>query len=56
MRNLKKYIFIGMTALLATSCFDFLDTAPKAALSPVSTWKTQDDADKFLGTWDLGTI
>ena len=48
MRNLKKYIFIGMTALLATSCSDFLDTAPKDALSPVSTWQTQDDADKFL--------
>ena len=48
MRNLKKYIFIGMTALLATSCSDFLDTAPKDALSPVSTWKTQEDADKFL--------
>lgn len=41
MRNLKKYIFIGMTALLATSCSDFLDTAPKDALSPVSTWQTQ---------------
>ena len=48
MRNLKKYIFIGMTALLATSCSDFLDTAPKDALSPVSTWQTQEDADKFL--------
>ena len=48
MRNLKKYIFIGMTALLATSCSDFLDTAPKDALSPSSTWQTQEDADKFL--------
>ena len=48
MRNLKKYIFIGMTALLATSCSDFLDTAPKDALSPTSTWQTQEDADKFL--------
>lgn len=48
MRNLKKYIFIGMTALLATSCSDFLDTTPKDALSPSTTWKSQDDADKFL--------
>mgnify|MGYP006873675160 CR=1 FL=1 len=33
---------------MATSCSDFLDTAPKDALSPVSTWQTQEDADKFL--------
>ena len=26
----------------------YLDTAPKDALSPVSTWQTQEDADKFL--------
>ncbi len=37
-----------MTALMATSCSDFLDTAPKDALSPSTTWKSQDDADKFL--------
>ena len=30
MRNLKKYIFIGMTALLATSCSDFLDKIGRA--------------------------
>ncbi len=48
MRHLKKYIFIGMAALLTTSCSDFLDTAPKDALSPATTWKSQDDADKFL--------
>ncbi len=48
MRHLKKYIFIGMAALLTTSCSDFLDTNPKDALSPATTWKSQDDADKFL--------
>lgn len=48
MRKIKKYIFIGMTALMATSCSDFLDTAPKDALSPSTTWKSQEDADKFL--------
>lgn len=53
MRNLKKYIYIGMTALLATSCSDFLDTNPKDALSPSTTWQSQDDAEKFLvGCYD----
>ncbi len=42
-----------MTALLATSCSDFLDTNPKDALSPATTWQTQDDAEKFLvGCYD----
>lgn len=42
-----------MTALLATSCSDFLDTAPKDALSPSTTWQSQDDAEKFLvGCYD----
>ena len=53
MRNLRKFIYIGMTALLATSCSDFLDTNPKDALSPATTWQTQDDAEKFLvGCYD----
>lgn len=53
MRNLKKYIYIGMTALLATSCSDFLETNPKDALSPATTWQNQDDAEKFLvGCYD----
>ncbi len=42
MRNLKKYIFIGMTALLGYLMLRFPDTAPKDALSPVSTWQTQE--------------
>lgn len=42
-----------MTALLATSCSDFLDTNPKDALSPATTWQSQDDAEKFLvGCYD----
>lgn len=49
MIHFKKYIFVGMAALLGTtSCSDFLDTAPKDALSPSTTWKSQDDAEKFL--------
>ena len=34
--------------LLVTSCSDFLDTYPKDALSPSTTWHTEDDAEKFL--------
>lgn len=53
MRNLKKYIYIGMTALLVTSCSDFLDTTPKDAISPTTTWQSQEDAEKFLvGCYD----
>ncbi len=37
----------------ATSCDDFLDTVPGDALSPSTTWKTEDDARKFLvGCYD----
>lgn len=36
-----------------TSCSDFLDTLPHDALSPATTWKTEDDAQKFLiGCYD----
>ena len=36
-----------------TSCSDFLDTVPHDALSPSTTWKTEDDAQKFLvGCYD----
>ena len=42
----------GMT-LAGTSCSDFLDTVPKDALSPATTWKTEADAEKFLiGCYD----
>lgn len=53
MIRLKKYALIVMTALMATSCSDFLDTTPNDALSPTTTWKTQTDAEKFLvGLYD----
>lgn len=35
-------------AMMATSCSDFLDTAPLDALSPSTTWKTEEDAQKFV--------
>lgn len=39
--------------MMATSCSDFLETTPKDALSPSTTWQTQDDASKFLtGCYD----
>lgn len=39
--------------LFAASCSDFLDTVPADALSPQTTWKTEDDANKFaVGCYD----
>lgn len=50
---------LGVTALLAVSCSDFLDTTPQDALSPSNTWKTEADAQKFLigcyDGWEDGT-
>lgn len=47
MKYLKQYMIIG-AAMIITSCSDFLDTAPLDALSPATTWKTEDDAQKFV--------
>ena len=51
MRNL---IYITAVAiLLGTSCADFLDTIPRDALSPNTTWQTEQDAENFLvGCYD----
>lgn len=44
---------IGTASLMTVSCEDFLDTAPYDALSPVTTWKTEQDAQKFaIGCYD----
>lgn len=52
MKRLLVYMLAGL-ALTATSCSDFLDTVPNDALSPSTTWKTEDDAAKFLiGCYD----
>lgn len=48
MIRLKSYIIIGVAAMMATSCSDFLDTTPYDALSPSTTWKTEEDAQKFV--------
>ena len=48
MRHLKNYIFAGLAALMTTSCSDFLETAPKDAMTPATAWQTQSDAEKFL--------
>ncbi|GHT04980.1 membrane protein [Bacteroidia bacterium] len=45
---MKKYIYSLALLLLCGSCSDFLDTVPKDALSPTTTWQTEDDAEKFL--------
>lgn len=51
--RLKHYIILGAVTLLGVSCSDFLDTTPLDALSPNTTWKTEDDARKFaVGCYD----
>lgn len=61
MKQIKQYIMIGAAALMTASCSDFLDTAPLDALSPSTTWKTEQDAQKFAvgcysGWEDGGTL
>jgi len=60
MKRLSTYLLAG-AALLSVSCSDFLDTAPKDALSPSTTWKTETDAESFVvgcynGLFDPGSI
>ena len=53
MKRLFLYMLTGMSLMGVTSCSDFLDTVPHDALSPSTTWKTEDDAQKFLvGCYD----
>lgn len=47
MKRIKQYIMFGAAALMTASCSDFLDTTPYDALSPSTTWKTEQDAEKF---------
>lgn len=43
----------GVWGILISSCSGFLDTAPNDALDPSNTWKTEQDAEKFLvGCYD----
>ena len=52
MKRLLAYMLIGIP-LMGTSCSDFLDTNPYDALSPATTWQTEDDAEKFMiGCYD----
>lgn len=47
MKRYTKYMLMGAIAVVATSCSDFLDTTPLNALSPATTWQSEDDARKF---------
>ena len=52
MKKISLYIS-AIFVLLLSSCSDFLDTVPRDALSPNTTWKTEQDAEKFLiGCYD----
>lgn len=47
------YYILGGVMCLTSSCSDFLETEPKDALSPNTTWATEGDAEKFLiGCYD----
>lgn len=48
MIRIKNYILTGLVVLTATSCNDFLNTTPYDALLPSTTWRTEDDAQKFV--------
>ncbi|MDL2214629.1 RagB/SusD family nutrient uptake outer membrane protein [Dysgonomonas sp. OttesenSCG-928-M03] len=53
MKHIINYIMIGVVAMMVLSCSDFLDTVPNDELSPATTWKTEDDAQKFaVGCYD----
>lgn len=53
MKYLKKYITICTTLIVLGSCSDFLDTVPYDSLTPSTTWKTEEDAQKFaIGCYD----
>lgn len=53
MKAFKISILAGIAALSLSSCNDFLTTTPNDALSPSTTWSTEEDANKFLtGCYD----
>lgn len=53
MKTIKAYILAGVGTLALTACNDFLTTVPYDAMSPTTTWKTTDDANKFVtGVYD----
>ncbi len=45
---MKKVIIYITFVLVLGSCADFLDTYPYDALSPSTTWQTEEDAENFL--------
>ena len=53
MNTLYKGALVALLALSTSSCSGFLDKEPHNALSPSTTWKTPQDAQKFLiGCYD----
>ncbi len=53
MKTIKAYMIAGVAALALSSCNDFLTTVPSDSMSPTTTWKTADDASKFVvGVYD----
>ena len=53
MKAFKIYIIAGLAAVSLSSCNEFLNTLPKDAMSPPTSWKTPEDAAKFvIGCYD----
>lgn len=53
MKRLALYIMTVLFLMETTACSDFLDTVPHDSLAPSASWKTEDDAAKFLvGCYD----
>lgn len=53
MKRILKYIATCACGILFLSCSGFLDTTPNDVLVPSATWKTEQDAEKFLvGCYD----
>jgi hypothetical protein len=59
MKTIKAYMIAGVAALALSSCNDFLTTVPSDSMSPTTTWKTADDASKFVvgvyDGWEVGS-
>lgn len=53
MRRIWVYVAAGVWGIVISACSGFLNTTPKDVLDPSGTWKTEQDAEKFLvGCYD----
>lgn len=48
MKNILKYLFVGLAALLTVSCMDTLDTHPTASYDESTVWGSRATAEAFI--------